>query len=163
MAKEKTPEQNIEQAGQKQPASSATGSGKRNVTGKKSGQSRIGGTAVHGAKSTLPRQAEASNNPQQQEIDSYNRTMRRRMQQLNAGPYSGENRKIKTPQERRKEKIERIKKKRADQVHAVNRTLPGGKIKTDTRRATRAILIIAAAVVLLIAVFVVLRVTGILN
>ena len=161
MAKEKTPEQNIKQAEQIQAASSATGSGKKQ-TGKKHSRPRVGGTAVVGAKSTLPKQVEVSNNPQQQEIDSYNRTMRRRMQHLNAGPYA-EHRKVKTPQERRKEKIERIKQRRAEQVKSVNRSLPGGKIKTDTSRATRAILVIAAAVVLLIAVFVMLRMTGVLG
>src|SRR5437763_16144723 len=43
---------------------------------------RVGGTAVQGAKSTQPKPAPASNDPNQQQMESSNRTMRRRMEQM---------------------------------------------------------------------------------
>ena len=57
--------------------------------GKQSGRSnrtRIGGTAVPGARSTQPKEISTTNNPQQQQADSYNRTMRRRMEQMGTSP-----------------------------------------------------------------------------
>lgn len=130
---------------------------------KKQNRARIGGSATPGAKSTQSKEVSSTNNPQQQEIESYNRTMRRRMEQIGAGPYSAENRKVKTPLERRKEKMDRIKQKRAEQVASVRKTLPGGRIKTDVSRATRMVLVIGGAIVLLIAVFAVLRLANVIG
>jgi hypothetical protein len=159
MAKEKTPGQNAAQVGPEKPTSSASGSAKKSSS-KKNSRLQVGGSAVQGAKSTLPKQISSGNNPQQQEAESYNRTTRRRMQNIGAGPYAGENRKVKSPQERRKEKVERIKQKRAAQVEAVKKTLPGGKIKTDMSRVVRMVLVVGGLIVLLIAIFVALRLTG---
>lgn len=180
MAKEKTPRQNAApapaQSGQDEPGQSvapastqneqskpnSSSSGKKS-SGKKNNRPQIGGTAVTGAKSTLPKQISTSNNPQQQEIDSYNRTMRRRMENIGAGPYAAENRKVKTPMERRKEKLDRLKQRRTAQAEAIKRSLPGGKLKTDTSRAVRMVIVVAILVVLLITVFVVLRLTGVIS
>jgi hypothetical protein len=175
MAKEKT-------SGQKQtsgtsqppPATDATqkgytdtatagsgGSRKSTRSGKKSSQGKIGGTAVSGAKSTQPKQVSNSNNPQQQEMESSNRTMRRRMEHLGTGPQSAEQ--AKTVRDRRKERVERVKERQKAQVSAVRRSLPGGKLATDTRRVYYLIGGVAAAIVLLILLFVVLRATGVLH
>lgn len=51
----------------------------------KSNKSRVGGTAVQGAKSMQPKQM-TSNNPQQQQVESYNRQMRRRMEHMGTSP-----------------------------------------------------------------------------
>ena len=163
MAKEKTPGNNTDdtiQSGQNKLDASTS---RKKGSGKKNNRPQVGGTAVPGAKSTQPRPVSTSSNPQQQEIDSYNRTMRRRMENIGAGPYAAENRKVKTPQERRKEKIERLKQKRASDAAAVKKSLPGGQLKTDTSRAVRMVLVVAALIILLIAVFVVLRVTGVIH
>jgi len=52
----------------------------------KNHKSVIGGTAVQGAKSTQPKEIKATS-PTQQEAESYNREMRRRMQHMGTGPY----------------------------------------------------------------------------
>ncbi len=54
----------------------------------KSNRPRVGGTATPGAKSTQPREVNTTN-PQQQQAESYNRTMRRRMEHLGTGPTKG--------------------------------------------------------------------------
>ena len=141
----------------------ATPSSGKNRSGKKNKRLQVGGTAVPGAKSTQPKQQSSTNNPQQQEMEGYNRTMRRRMQQMGVGPYAGEQQKVKTLQERRKERIERIKQKRASQVAAIKRSLPGGKLSTDTRRVYYLVAGVAIAIVAIILLFVILRVTGILH
>ena len=141
----------------------ATPSSGKNRSGKKNKRLQVGGTAVPGAKSTQPKQPSPTNNPQQQEMEGYNRTMRRRMQQRGVGPYAGEQQKVKTLQEKRKEKIERLKQKRAAQVAAIKRSLPGGKLSTDTRRVYYLVAGVAIAIVAIILLFVILRVTGLLH
>ncbi len=135
----------------------------KNRTGAKGNRSQIGGTAVPGAKSTLPKQTPTTNNPQQQEMESYNRTMRRRMQQMGTGAYVNEQKPVKTIQDRRKERVERIKERRRATVETTRKNLPGGKINTDTRRVYYLVAGIAIAIVALILIFVILRTTGVLH
>src|SRR5947209_16446654 len=71
----------------------------------KSNRSRVGGTAVPGARSTQPREINTSN-PQQQQAESYNRTMRRRMEHLGTGPSE-----VSPMQEQRKKRLEKRKKR----------------------------------------------------
>jgi hypothetical protein len=141
----------------------ATPSSGKNRSGKKNQRLQVGGTAIPGAKSTQPKQQSSTNNPQQQEVEGYNRTMRRRMQQMGVGPYAGEQQKAKTLQERRKERIERIKQKRAAQVAAVKRSLPGGKLSTDTKRVYYLIAGMAIAIVAIILLFVILHIIGVMH
>ena len=167
MAKENTPEheqvsETSQGADTTKPAAATTTSGKSRST-KKNKRLRVGGTAVPGAKSTQPKQNSSTNNPQQQEIEGYNRTMRRRMQHMGAGPYAGEPQKVKTLQQRRKERIERVKQRRAAHVAAVKRSLPGGKLSTDTRRVHFLIAGVTIAIVAIILLFVILRVTHLLK
>jgi hypothetical protein len=163
MEKENTPgrkqaSETSQAADTTKPATATTTSGK-NRPGKKNKRLQVGGTAVPGAKSTQPKQNPPTNNPQQQEIDGYNRTMRRRMQHMGTGPYAGEQQKVKTLHERRKERIERVKQRRAAQVAAVKRSLPGGKLSTDTKRVYYLIAGVAIVIVAVILLFVILRVT----
>jgi hypothetical protein len=168
MAKEKTP-------GQKQASGlPSTADTRKNVvsmgseearkstrSGNKGSRPQIGGTAVPGAKSTQPKVVSNTNNPQQQEKESANRMMRRRMEHLGTGPQAPEQ--VKTIQDRRKERKERIKERQKAQVSVVKRSLPGGKLATDTSRVYYLVGVVAAAIVLLILAFVVLRVTGVLH
>jgi hypothetical protein len=126
----------------------------------KNNRAQIGGTAVPGAKSTLPKQISNTNNPQAQERESSNRTMRRRMEQLGTGQQAAP---TKAPRNRRKERLERIKERQQAQVASVKRSLPGGKVSTDTSRVYYLIGGVAAAIVLLIVLFVILRTTGVLH
>src|SRR5205809_500385 len=75
--------------------------------GKQSAQSnqpRIGGTAAPGAKSTRPKEI-TSKSPQQQQAESYNRDMRRRMEHLGTGPAQASS--AKDPRQKRLEKRKR--------------------------------------------------------
>lgn len=142
----------------------STGSGgtrKSTRSGNKGSRPQIGGTALPGAKSTQPKVISNTNNPQQQEKENANRMMRRRMEQLGTGPQAPEQ--GKTVQDRRKKRIERIKERQKAEVSVVRRSLPGGKLATDTSRVYYLIGGVAGAIVLLILIFVVLRVTGVLH
>jgi hypothetical protein len=160
MPKENT--SNQQSANSTKPAATTTTS-RKNRSSKKNQRLQIGGTAVSGAKSTQPKQSPQTNNPQQQEIEGYNRTMRRRMQHMGAGPYAGEQQNVKTQQQKRKEKIERLKQRRAAQVAAVKKSLPGGKISTDTKRVYYLVAGVAIAIVAVILLFVILRATHTLH
>ena len=112
MPKENTPgskqvSETSQGANTTKPAVVTTTPSGKNRSGKKNKRLQVGGTAAPGAKSMQPKQTSSTNNPQQQEIEGYNRTMRRRMQQMGTGPYAGEQQKVKTQQQKRKEKIER--------------------------------------------------------
>src|SRR5438270_12065640 len=86
--------------------------------GKQSAKDRkpeIGGTAVTGAKSTQPKEI-TSTNPQQQQAESYNRQMRRRMEHMGTGPYtesptlSIRDRKKKRLEKKKQERLQEVKK-----------------------------------------------------
>lgn len=136
------------------PSSTATGTGQtsKGKQGGKSNRSTIGGTAVVGAKSTQPRAASQSNNPQQQQAENYNRTMRRRMQKLGTGPYS-ENPAV-TAQERRQKRIERKKRKSAELRQQVTRgqrvSLKLGKRNTYFLIGVAALLVVIIVIAILI-------------
>lgn len=166
MAKENTPERKrtsgevagatkqTQQQEQAAPSSTTTSSSRKSRAGGKTNRPQIGGTAVPGAKSTQPRPPTASNNPNQQQIETYNRTMRRRMEHLGAGPYS-ENQKMQAVQEQRKKRVERRKQRIEERRQEIKRRSPIGKI-TLGRRNLYFIIVVAVIVILLI-VFAVLR------
>jgi hypothetical protein len=70
---------------QKKTTADTPSSASRNKQSGKSTSSRIGGTAIQGAKSLQPKQI-TSSDPQQQQTESYNRQMRRRMEHLGTSP-----------------------------------------------------------------------------
>ncbi|MBE3561664.1 MAG: hypothetical protein IMW89_20935 [Ktedonobacteraceae bacterium] len=120
---------------------------------------QIGGTAVPGAKSTQPRPMPTGSDPARQELASYNRDMRRRMQHIAAGPY-GEDEQMERLQAQRKKRIERRKERMEKKRQEAVKSLP--KINLSLGRRNTYFLIAAAAlVVLLIAAFVILRLTHI--
>jgi cobalamin biosynthesis Mg chelatase CobN len=136
--------------------SSATASRrkKRHKTAR-SNKQRIGGTAVPGAKSTQPKPISSSNDPNQQQTESSNRDMRRRMQHLGTGQYSQE-KSVETLQQRRKKQVTQRKQRLEEQREKVRKSLPGGKI-TLGRRNTYFLIGAVVLIVLLIVLFVVLR------
>jgi hypothetical protein len=136
-------------------STSASSQSRKTRAGGKGERSRMGGTAVPGAKSTLPKPPSASNDPNQQQVDSSNRTMRRRMQQIKAGPYAQEQR-MQTLQERRQKRVERRKQRVEEQRQELRKSVPGGKISLG-RRNTYFIVAIVVLIILLIVLFVVLR------
>ncbi|HLH63816.1 MAG TPA: hypothetical protein VKV20_19225 [Ktedonobacteraceae bacterium] len=93
-------------------SSSSKAATNKSRSGGKNRKPAIGGTAVAGAKSTLPKEIKAGT-PAEQQAESYNREMRRRMQHMGTGPYSQGP--AETLRERRKKRQEE-KKKRQEQV-----------------------------------------------
>ncbi len=117
---------------------------------------RVGGTAVPGAKSTLPKQISSTNDQSQQQAENSNRTMRRRMEQLGTGPASADER-GKTLQERRKKQLDRRKEKLEERRAQLRKSMPSGGRLTLGSRNTYFIIAVVAIVVLLIVAFILLR------
>lgn len=117
-------------------------------------KSRVGGTALPTAKSMQPKQVPTNNNANEP-VESYNRDMRRRMQQMKTGPYAQEER-MQTLQQQRQKKIDRRKQRLEEQRADLRKSLPGGKI-TLGRRNTYFLIAVAAIIVVLIILAIVLR------
>jgi len=141
-------------------ASASTNSGTGNTVSsagsRKKGKSKnarpqIGGTAVAGAKSTLPKPPPQSNDPAKQQMESYNRVMRRRMEHIGAGPQSQEERVAKL-RNRRQKRIERNQERRAQAQQELKQKMPD-----FNRRNLYFFLAVAALVVIIIIVFIVLH------
>ena len=120
----------------------------------------IGGTALPGARSTQPKTISEASNPQQQQHDSYNRDMRRRMQRMG---YEDDKNRAQSAQNQRKKRVDRLKERREQQLSQIKKSLPGGKIDTSTRRVYYMIAAVAVLVILIIVVFAILRLNGILH
>ncbi|GAC1431535.1 MAG: hypothetical protein NVS4B1_19220 [Ktedonobacteraceae bacterium] len=133
----------------------STSTGKRRDKSKNN-KPRIGGTAVPGAKSTQPKQITSTNNQSQQQSESSNRTMRRRMEQLGTGPTSEEDR-GKTLQDRRKKQIDRRKEKLEERRAQLRKSMPSGGKLTLGSRNTYFVIAVVVIVVLLIIAFILLR------
>ena len=129
--------------------------GKRRDKGKNN-KPRIGGTAVPGAKSTQPKPVTSTNNQAQQQSESSNRTMRRRMEQLGTGPASEEDR-GKSLQDRRKKQLERRKEKLEEKRAELRKSMPGGGKLTLGNRNTYFVIAVVVLVILLIVAFILLR------
>ncbi len=133
----------------------ASSTGKRRDKGK-GNKPRIGGTAVPGAKSTQPKPITSTNNQNQQQAESSNRTMRRRMEQMGTGPATEEDR-GKTLQDRRKKQLDRRKEKLEERRAQLRKSMPGGGRLTLGRRNTYFIIAVLVIVILLIVGFILLR------
>jgi hypothetical protein len=113
----------------------------------KSSQSRVGGTAIQGAKSTQPKEITATN-PQQQQAESYNRTMRRRMEHLGAGPSQTSG--AKDPRQKRLEKRKRRIEERKQEAKKVAAT--GPRTISLGRRNTYFLIAVVAVIILVVIV-----------
>ena len=88
----------------------------------KGNRPQIGGSAVPGAKSMQPKEISTTNNPQQQQAESYNRTMRRRMEQMGTTPGQSN-----TVQDQRRKRLEKRRKRieeRRQEVKKVTASAP---------------------------------------
>jgi hypothetical protein len=146
------PDEKQETQASSQPASSSIDQ-KKSKQGAKARRPAIGGTAVQGAKSTVPKELSTAT-PANQQAEYYNRDMRRRMQHMGTGPYS--ERPSINPRERKKKRLERLKERQERIKHTVDAKGPSRDIKLGRRNAYFLIAIVVA-LVLLIAVFVILR------
>lgn len=116
--------------------------------GGKGNRSRIGGTAVSGAKSMQPRQASTTNNPQQQQYESYNRDMRRRMEHLGTAPDQDKN----PVADQRKKRLEKRKQRLEERRQEVKKIAASGPRNiTLGRRNTYFLIAIVLLVIIIIA------------
>jgi hypothetical protein len=138
-----------------QSATTATTSAeeRKNRGGSKSNKTRIGGTAVPGAKSVQPKPASTSSNPQQQQAENYNRTMRRRMD--NMGMAASDNR-AQSLQDQRKKRITRKKQRLEERRQEIRKTMPSGGIKLG-RKILIPVIGSVAFIILVIVLFLLLR------
>jgi len=121
---------------------------KENKSSRKTSRSQVGGTAVTGAKSTQPKEISTTNNPQQQQAESYNRTMRRRMEQMGTGPNQAN-----TVQDQRKKRLDKRRKRIEERRQEVRKVAAGGPRKISIGRRNTYFLI--AVVVIIIAIIVI--------
>ncbi|HKF37739.1 MAG TPA: hypothetical protein VKB35_12660 [Ktedonobacteraceae bacterium] len=114
----------------------------------------VGGTAVQGAKSTQPREVKAAS-PQQQQAESYNREMRRRMQHMGMNP-TAENPAV----TRREKRLKKIRAKKEERREEVKKTVVTKGPSTDIRlgrRNTYFLVVTISIVVLVIIVALIIR------
>ena len=126
--------------------------------GKQSGKNRrptIGGTAITGAKSTRPKEMPTSQTQNaEQQAETYNRDMRRRMQHMGTGPYSEP-----APVPARKKAQKRIEERKKRQEEVKKNVISKGP-STDIklgRRNTYFVLGALAFVVLVIVIAVIVH------
>jgi hypothetical protein len=124
---------------------------------RQSGQSRkpgVGGTAVPGAKSTQPREVKTTS-PAQQQAESYNREMRRRMEHMGMGPTA------ESPVVSRREKrLKRVRNKKEEQKQEIKKTVVTRGPSTDIRlgrRNTYFLIVTISIIVLIIVIALIIR------
>jgi hypothetical protein len=147
---------NTNKAGQQNlQATSSSGARKSNRNaGKGNNKPQIGGTAVQGAKSTLPKQMPNTSDPNEQQMASYSRAMRRRVEKM--GTTSTDQR-MRNVQEKRRQRVARNKQKLEEQRAAIRKTMPGGGKITLGKRNTFFIIGVVALLVIIIVVFALIR------
>ena len=119
----------------------------------KSSKSTIGGTAVPGAKSTQPKEINTTS-PSQQEAESYNREMRRRMQHMGVGSYARGPADV--ARNRRQKRIDKRKQQQEEVKKTVVAKGPGTNIKLG-RRNTYFVLGTLAFIILVIVIALIIR------
>jgi hypothetical protein len=142
-----------EQKNRQTTSSSGVRKSSRNA-GKSQDRPRIGGTAVQGAKSTLPKQMPNTRDPNEMQLASYGRAMRRRVERM--GTTSTE-RRLQNVQEQRRKRVERRKQKLEEQRAAIRKSMPGGGKITLGKRNTIFLIGVVALLVLIIAITVLVR------
>jgi cobalamin biosynthesis Mg chelatase CobN len=144
---------NAEQQDWQATSSSEARKSNRN-SGKGNNKPRIGGTAVQGAKSTLPKQMPTTSDPNEQQMASYSRTMRRRVEKMGT---TSTDRRMQNVQEKRRKRVERNKQKMEEQRAAIRKSMPGGGKITLGKRNTFFLIGVIVLLVLIIAIFVLIR------
>jgi len=129
-----------------------TGTAKSTQSGKSS-RPAVGGTAVPGARSTQPKEIKTTS-PSQQEAESYNREMRRRMQHMGMGPYAEGP--ADTVRSRREKRVAKRKKQQEEVKKTVVTKGPSTDIKLG-RKNTYFVLGTLAFIILLIVIALIIR------
>jgi hypothetical protein len=125
----------------------------RGKSGGKYPKATIGGTAVTGSKSTVPKEIPTSGPPQDRP-EMYNRTARRRMQQMGTGPYNDT---TPVPARKRFEKKAAERKKRQEEVKKTVVTKgPSTNVKIGNKN-TYFLLVVLSIVVLIIVIALIVR------
>ena len=119
----------------------------------KSAKPAIGGSAVSGAKSMQPKEISATS-PTQQQAESYNREMRRRMQHMGTGPYGGSQ--TDAVRDRRQKRIEKRKQRQEEVKKTVVAKEPNTNIKLGHRN-TYFVLSTIVFIVLIIVITLIIR------
>ena len=119
----------------------------------KNHKSVIGGTAVQGAKSTQPKEIKATS-PTQQDAESYNREMRRRMQHMGTGPYGAAP--TDAVRDRRQKRIDKRKQQQEEVKKTVVSKGPSTDIKLG-RKNTYFVLGTLALIILVIVIALIIR------
>jgi DNA mismatch repair ATPase MutL len=109
---------------------------------------QVGGTAVPGAKSTQPKQIPTTNDPNEQQLASYSRTMRRRMEQM--GMVQSTDDRLRRVQEQRKKRAARRKERLDTRRREALKSAPKVDLKLG-RRNLYFIIAVAVVIILLIA------------
>lgn len=110
MGSDNTPKQTSPAANTQQSSTRpAPNSSKKRRATKSGSAPQVGGTAVPGAKSTQPKQMPTTNDPNEQQLASYSRTMRRRMEQM--GMVQSTDDRLRRVQEQRKKRAARRKER----------------------------------------------------
>jgi hypothetical protein len=126
------------------------------ATSKQSGKSSktaIGGTAVPGAKSTQPKEIKPTA-PSQQEAESYNREMRRRMQHMGTGPYGQGPADV--ARSRRQKRVEKRKQQQEEVKKTVVTKGPSTNVKLG-RKNTYFVLGTLTFIILIIVIAIIIR------
>jgi hypothetical protein len=135
------------------PAAPLNAAGK-NKQGNKARKPAIGGTAVTGARSTIPKEIPTSG-PAQDRPERYNRETRRRMEQMGTGPYNDTT--ASDPRRKRVEKRIEERKKRQEEVKKTVVTKgPSTNVKIGNKN-TYFLLAVLGIVLLIIVIAIIVR------
>jgi uncharacterized membrane protein len=118
--------------------------------GARGNRPRVGGTALPGAKSTQPKEITATN-PQEQQAESYNRDMRRRMQHLGTGPGQGNN-----MQDQRQKRLDKRKKRIEERRQEAKKVAATGPRTISLGRRNTYFLIAVVALIILVIIIAIL-------
>lgn len=145
MGSENTPKQTGPAANTQQSSTQpAPNSSKKRRTTKGGSAPQVGGTAVPGAKSMQPKQAPTTNDPNEQQLASYSRTMRRRMEQM--GMVQNTDDRLRHVQEQRKKRVARRKERLDTRRREALKSAP----KVDLKLGRRNLYFVIGVVVLII-------------
>lgn len=122
----------------------------RSKQGAKSSRPRVGGTALPGAKSTKPKEITATN-PQEQQAESYNRDMRRRMQHLGTGPGQSSN-----VQDQRQKRLDKRKRRLDERRQEAKKVAATGPRNISLGRRNTYFLIAVVALIILVIIIAIL-------
>lgn len=131
---------------------------------KRSGKNapKIGGSAVPGAKSTQPKPSFADvKDPNEQQMLASNRLMRRQQERMGGGA-AGQQEALEKMKAKRDKRVARRQQKLEERKHQVAKVVPRSSTQLNWKNLVFP-LAIGGVLLLLIALFIILRVTGVVK